>query len=97
MLNKFELKHSAMEATKKVCVQNEGSVDCSKVTRRLKKFCLGYKDLNDQLRSSRLKTVDSKAETNLASSTLSISGELGILQSSMIHYLHNLNKSIVSS
>ena len=55
----------------------------STVTRYFKKFCTCCKNLNDQERSGRSKTVDSEAmfqaiETNLISSTQRQSEKLGI-------------------
>ena len=41
-------------------VKVEGVVDYSKVTRCLKMFCLGCKNLDDQARSGKPKTVSSK-------------------------------------
>ena len=61
MLYIFELGHSTTKATKNICrAKCEGAVDHSTVTRWFKKFCLGCKNLNDQARSSRPKTMDSK-------------------------------------
>ena len=48
MLYKFKLGYRAAEVTKKICAKCEGAVDHSAVTRQLKKFCLGYKNLNNQ-------------------------------------------------
>ena len=61
MLYEFEMGHNAMEATKNICwVKVEGENDHNTVTRWFKKFCLGCKNLNDQARSDRPKTVNSK-------------------------------------
>ena len=50
-----------MEATKNICyVTGEGVVDHSMVTKCFKKFHSGYKNLSNQERSGRTKTVDSK-------------------------------------
>ena len=43
-----------------------------------KKICSGCKNLNNQVRSGRPKTVDSAIEVNLVSNTQRESGELGI-------------------
>ena len=81
MLYMFELCHNIAKATENICcVKGEGSVDHSTVTRGLKKFCLGYKNLNDQAKSIGPKTIDSEAmqqaiEANLASSTRRVLGE----------------------
>ena len=62
MLYKSELGHNTAEVTKNIgCVKGEGTVDHSTVTRWFKKFCLDSKNLDDQSRSSRPKTVNSKA------------------------------------
>ena len=61
MLHKFKLGYNATEAI--FCAKDEGIIDQSTVTRWFKKFCLGCKNINDQVRSDRPKTVDSKAES----------------------------------
>ena len=62
MLYEFKLGHNTAEATKNICcVKSEGAVDHSPVTRWLKKFCPGCKNLDDQARLCRPKTVDSKS------------------------------------
>ena len=86
MLNEFKLVHNAAEATKNICcVKGEGTVDYNTVTRWFKKFCLGYKNCNDQVRLGRPKTMDSEdllqaIEANLVSSTWSVSGKFRISQ-----------------
>ena len=57
----------------KICVKDEGVVEYSTVNRWFKKFLLSCKNLDDQARSFKSKTVDSKAalkaiEANLANS-----------------------------
>ena len=100
MLYEFELGYNAANTTRNIYwAKGEGTVDHSTVTRWLKKCCLGYKNFDNQARADRLKSMDSKSmliaiETNLASSTLNVSGELGISQFSMVHHLHDLSKSI---
>ena len=42
-------------------VEGEGAIDLSMVTRWFKKFCLGCKNLEDQARLSKPKTMDYKA------------------------------------
>ena len=60
-LYEFELDHNAVKATKNICcARGEDIVDHSRVTRWFKKFSLGYKNLDNQVRSGRSKTVDSK-------------------------------------
>ena len=57
MLLEFELGHNAMETTKNICSpKSEGTVNPSTITRRFKKFCSGYKNLDNQARSCRPKT-----------------------------------------
>ena len=100
ILYEFELGHKAAEATKNIrCAKGEDAVDHSTVTRWFKKFRSGCKNLDDQARSGRPKTVDSEAvfqaiEANPKSSTRKVSGELGISQSSVVRRLHDLGKSI---
>ena len=87
MLYKFELNYNTGESTKNICCsKGEGTVDHSRVTRWLKKFCLGYKNFGYQARSDRPKSVDSGAmlqtiEANLVCSTQRVSGKLKILLS----------------
>ena len=87
MIYEFEVGHYTVEATKNICCAKSGRVLNHKIiTRLLKKFRSGYKNLTDQARSVRPKSVDSKAvllaiEVNTVSSTQRVSGELGILQS----------------
>ena len=51
MLHKFYLGHNTVEATKNIfCVKSESTVDHITVTRWIKKFCLDFKNLNDQAR-----------------------------------------------
>ena len=74
MLYEFQ----TVEATQSLCcTKGEGKVDHSAVTRWFKKFCLIYKNLDDQVLSCKPKIRDSKnmlqaIEANLASSTESI-------------------------
>ena len=71
MLYKFELGHNAMETTKNIyCMKDENTVHY----RLFKKFCLGCKNLDSQVRSGRPKIIDSQGilqikEANLVSST----------------------------
>ena len=58
----FELGHNTVETTRNTCcAKGEGLVDHCTVTRWLKKFCLGCKNLDNQVRSGRSKTVYFKA------------------------------------
>ena len=61
MLYKSELDHNTMKVTKNNCAKGEGTVDHCTVTRWFKKICLGYKNLNNQQRLGRLKSMDSEA------------------------------------
>ena len=84
MLYKVKLDHNAMKATKEICcTKGQVSVDHSTVTSVFKKYCLGCKKLTNQAKSDRPKIVDFKAvfqtiDTNSASSTWRVSGELSI-------------------
>ena len=56
ILYKFELGHNVADATKNICSEKgKGTVDCSTMSRWLKKFLLGCKNA-----LGRPKTVDSK-------------------------------------
>ena len=98
----FKLGHNAVKATKNICcAKGERSVDHKTITCRLKKFCSGCKNLDNQARLGRPKTIDSELvlqakETNQASSTCRVSGKLGILQSSVVCRLYELGKGIKS-
>ena len=51
--------HMAAETAKKICcMKNKGAVDRCRVTRWVKRFCLGCKNHNDWARSSSPKTFD---------------------------------------
>ena len=52
----FELSLNTTETTKNICVKSEGTVDPRTVTSLFKKFCLGCKNLDNQVG---LKIVDS--------------------------------------
>ena len=61
MLYKFKLGYNAEEVSKNIyCMKGEGTLDHSTVTKWLKKFCSGWKNLN-QATSGRSKTVNSEA------------------------------------
>ena len=99
MHSKFKLGHNAMETTKNICwTKGEDRVYHGMVTRWLKKFYPGCKNLNIQARSATYKTVVSETvlqtiEVNPMCSIWRVSGEFGISQSCVIRHLHNLNKS----
>ena len=62
MLYKFKLGHYATEAIKNLsCAKGKGSIYHSPVTRCFKKFCLGCKNLDNHVKLSRPKIMDSKA------------------------------------
>ena len=64
MLYKFELDPNATEVTQNICYTKvESAVDHCRVTRGFKKFCLAYKNLEDQARQGRRKTMDSEAKS----------------------------------
>ena len=69
MLYDFEFGHKVTKVTKIIY----GAVD-----HRIKKIHSGYKNLNDQARSSKPKSVDSEAVLHPASSSQRVSGEFGI-------------------
>ena len=79
----------------------EGAVDQRIVTRWFKKFCSVGKNLDNQTKSGWFKIVDSEAvleaiKENLVSSTLRVSGEFGISQSSVVCNHLDLSKSMWS-
>ena len=84
MLYKFKLSQNAVGANKDICCdKGESAVDCNRVTRWLKKFCLGCNKLDNQTKLGRPKFGDSEAvlqaiEANPVSSTQRISGNLSI-------------------
>ena len=101
MLYEFKLDHNALEATRKNCVKSEDAVDHGTVTRWVKKFCSSRKNLNEQARSDRPKTIESDAvfhaiQANLVSSTRRVSGVFGISKSNMVHHPNNIGKNIRS-
>ena len=102
MLYEFKVGHNIITATKKICfVKSKGLVEHRTVTRWFKKFHSGCKNLNNQAMSGRYKIMESKTvlqalEANPVSSIWRISGEFGISQSSVVHKILNLGKSILS-
>ena len=81
-------------------MKSEDTVDHQTMNGRFKKFRSGYKNLDDQVKSDRPKTVDSKTvhqaiATNPSCSICRVSGELGISQSSVVRHLHDSGKSII--
>ena len=87
------------------CTKGESAADHNKITRPFKRFHLGRKNLANQARSGRTKTVDSKTvfQAKLRyypseSITQRESGKLSISQFSVVvHHLHSLIKSIQGS
>ena len=83
MVYEFEMDHNTAEATKNICcAKGEGAIDHDSVSSGFKKFCSGYKTLDDQKRSGRPKVIDTDAvlqaiESNLMSNFQRVSGELG--------------------
>ena len=80
-------------------MKGEDAVDYSTVTRWFKKFLSGCKNLNNLIALGRPETVDSETvlqaiEPHLVSSIWRVSGKLSISQSRVVHYFHNLSKSI---
>ena len=99
MFYKFKLGQNNTHKQPKTFVEQKAKVQL--ITRWLKKFCLAWKNIDDQVVLDRLKTIDSEAmlqaiESNLASNNKRISGELGFSQSRVVCHLHNISKSIWS-
>ena len=95
MFYNFKFSQNAVEATKIICcTKNESMVDYSTVTRWLKKFSSGCKNFNDQARSGRPKTVDSKVGHEVTEANLESKTQLRISQIHVVCYLHDLSKSI---
>ena len=78
------------------CLKDKDEINQSTVTKRPKKFRSGCKNLDEQARSGRSKKWILRPfraiETNEASSTRKISGELSISQFSMVRHLHELGQ-----
>ena len=95
----LELDHNTAETTKNICsAKGKDAVDPSTFTKLLKKLCSSYKNLDDQTSSGRPKTMESPTMLktvggNLVDNSWRLSGELDILQSSVVCQLHNLHKS----
>ena len=76
MLYEFKLGHDAVEETKNIsCTIGEDTVDHCSVTRLLKRLCLSCKNLKDQARLVRPKTMDSKAVFQAIEANLVISNQ----------------------
>ena len=59
MFYKFVMSYKTAKVTKNICcTKSESTVDHNTVTKWLKKFCLGHKNLNNQVRSGRPKIID---------------------------------------
>ena len=92
MLYGFKQDHKIVEAIKNICfAKGEGGVK--------EKFRSSRKNLDDQARSGRPKTIDFEdvllsIAVNPVSNTWRVSGELVILQFRVVNHLHNLGKSI---
>ena len=90
MLYEFELGYKPTQVTKNFYwAQREGAVDHSILNRLFKKFCSGWKNLDNQKRSVRPESEGSEAMhqvtvVNPARSTRRVSGKFGISQSSVI-------------
>ena len=88
MLYGVEQSYNTAEVAKNsCCVKSEGAVDHSIEIKWLKKFRLGCKKFDKQMKLGRPITEDSMTsleaiETNLASSTLRVSGKFDLSQSS---------------
>ena len=92
----FKLGQNTLEANKNICcAKGEATIDYSTVTRSFKKFHSVYKNINNQVSSVRLKTLESETKENLANSTQRVSGEFSISQFNVICHLHDLGKSTI--
>ena len=92
----FEVGHNTAKTAKNICCakDDEDAVDHCTVIKRFKIFRSDCKNDDNQARSGSPKTMNSKSvlqtiETKPADNTRRISGELGILQSSKVCYLHD--------
>ena len=85
--------NAAMEESKNICHEKgKGAINYDIITRRLKKFHLDYKNLNNLVKSGRPKSIGfHDIEANPASNTGRVSDKLNISQSSVVH---NFDKSI---
>ena len=101
ILYEFELGHNSAETTKYICcAEAEHTVDQSTIARGFKKFS----------QVARISTIRqgqvgqnpgfqgcaANYKNNSVSSTWRVSGVLSILQTNVVHHLHNLSKSIQS-
>ena len=60
LIRELMLYEFVLETTKNICcVKVESAVDSSTITRWLKKFCLNCKNIDNQARLGRPKTMDS--------------------------------------
>ena len=97
---KFKLGHNAAEAAKNISwAKYKDTVDPSTVTRWFKKFYSACKNHIDQTRSRKLKTVNFEAvleaiEPYPVCSTRRVSGELGIIQFSVVCDIYDRSKTI---
>ena len=98
MFYEFKLSDNVMEAYKNICfVKYEGS-GLQSSNQIVQEILLRLKE---QTRTSQPQIVDSKAmlqalEANLVSNTKRVSGEFGILQSSVVCHVHDFTKNIWS-
>ena len=82
MLYNFKLSHDTTEATKNICwTKGKDTVDHGTVTRWMKKFCSGCKNLDNQASSGKPKIMDCEValqaiEVNPMSNTLKVSDKL---------------------
>ena len=73
--NNFELGPNSIEAVKNICcAKGKGIVGHNTVTKWLKNFCFGCKNLNNQARLVKSKIIDSKVVHNIQKQ----SGKFGI-------------------
>ena len=92
MLYGFQQGHKAAEETKNICcVKGKYELDHCTVIKLSKTFHSGCKNVDDQAKSGRPKTVDFEATVaNLASSSRRVSGEFSISKYSVVFYFYDL-------
>ena len=89
MLYNFKLDYYVAEATKNISRKKcEDAVDHKTVSRCFKKFCSDCKSLNNQTRSGKHKTIDSKAMLQVA--------RVCISHSTVVCHLYDHGKSVQS-
>ena len=65
MLYEFKLSHNTAGTTKNTCAKGEDALDHCTITKRFKKFPSDCKNITNQARWGRPKTMDSEAEKQI--------------------------------